>query len=158
MKRILISYLLIAFSSLQSWAAKHSLTVERNKLVLDLEAAEWINFCLNDKFGCARFKIKTSSNSTTFGFIKTLPAKSSSQGFKKICEDTFRQTKTVARDSKDFVFVNKLGFPVCYWSDRHGSTLLSLRYGTTIIISVTDKSLMDSLLLMLNRAKLHETH
>ena len=159
MKHFLIFFIFIfvTFSFQQSsWGGTFQLAAGKKKLDLELEKAEWSNFCLNDKSGCARFKIK-SSTSTSFGFIKTLTVKSSAQDFYRLCRETFEETQKIASSTKEFVFVKNINLPHCSWSSNKDFTLLSLKDGITIIISISDKSLQDSLLAMLNRAKLHET-
>jgi hypothetical protein len=157
MKYFLTLLFLTTLTLLESQASTYVLKAGQKKVVLDMEKTEWSDFCLKENFGCARFYIGENKKPSSFGFIKALSDKSSSmEELKSFCHKTFEQTKKIVPDIRDFSFHTNGPVTYCSWSSSTETTILTYKESITLMVSVSDKSLTNSLLAMLNRAKLHE--
>lgn len=157
MKKHLTLIVLIAFLVSESWASSYELAVGKRKVHLELNQTDWSDFCLKEKYGCARFFIGSRQNPSSIGFIKALSDRPSSQGeLKNFCRETFEQTKKIVTDTKDFTFHSDGHLTYCSWSSSKEITLLTHKENITFMISASNKALTTSLLTMINRAKLYE--
>jgi hypothetical protein len=140
-----------------SYGAEEVFKISAGSKILELKNAhtEWVDFCINKKMGCARFKITKENDVFNYGFIKIMSDKILQKEFQKYCRDTFYEIKTTDKNANDYLEELNKNLSSCLWTSDHDTTLIYWKDGLTILVITAKKSLQDAIVII-DKAKIYE--
>jgi len=153
----IIIFISLFFSLQDSHGADEEFKISAGSKILALKTsnAEWVDFCINKKMGCARYKIAKENDVFSYGFIKIMSDKILQKEFQKYCRETFSEVKKTDKNAYEYLEDMNKNLSSCLWTSDYDTTLIYWKEGLTILVIATKKSLQDAIVII-DKAQIYE--
>ena len=158
MNYLKIIILISLFISRQdSYGADEEFKISAGSKILTLKTSntEWVDFCINKKMGCARYKIAKENDVFNYGFVKIMSDKILQKEFQKYCHETFNEVKKTDKNVYEYLEEMNKNLSSCLWTSDYDTTLIYWKEGLTILVIASRKSLQDAIAII-DKAKIYE--
>ena len=148
--------LIVSLASALVWASSSiDLASGKRTMTIHSSGTEWDHFCFDQKYGCARFRVKKNKD-LTFGFIKILSDEMVIPNFKNHCEKIFREAKKNENSLLDFYHFKGNSTESCSWSNDEQLTSFMWKDGIYIVVTISDSKLRNSIIEIIDQARIYD--
>ena len=155
-KFLIITVLYLA--SNPSGSAESAFKLSAGSKTIEFETAntDWSDFCINKKWGCARFKMFKEQDKFDYGFVKIMSDKISQKDFSDYCKNTYTEVKKNDNTVYEYSEKENQNISSCLWASEKFSTFFFWKDGLIIMATTSERSVLQTITLIIDKAKAYE--
>lgn len=152
-------FTLCIFGIQRSWgSSSSSYQMSAGSKIADFLAldTEWVDFCIDKKLGCARFKVNMNEEKPIYGFLKVMTDRAPENKFKEYCKNAYTQTLNLDNKVTSYTVQTREDMSYCSWSSSFDKTFFFWKSGLTLMVTVSDRMDLNTLITMISRASIYD--